>query len=104
MSRPSVLAAFLLSCMALAGCSSDSPTAPSGPLNEQVTLAPGQTGDVAGTSLRIHFLSVVNDSRCPGDAICITGGNAVVRLTVRSNIVPEITYDLFTSRAEPARF
>ena len=28
----------------------------------------------------MRFLEVVGDSRCPGDALCITGGDAIVRI------------------------
>lgn len=33
---------------------------------------------------RVTFVGVENDSRCPADAICITGGDATVRLRVVS--------------------
>lgn len=63
-----------------AGCASKSPSTPSTPLNTQIVLAPGQSSDIAGTPLRVQFLSVVSDSRCPGDALCIQAGDAVVRV------------------------
>jgi hypothetical protein len=34
-----------------------------------------------GRSLKLRFESVTGDSRCPADAICITGGDAIVRLS-----------------------
>lgn len=52
----------------------DSPTTPSVPIDQQVTMAPGEQVQVTDTSLRIRFEGVVNDSRCPIDAICVLGG------------------------------
>jgi hypothetical protein len=74
-----VLAICLLSA---AACLGKSPAAPA-PVNREVVLAPGQTVDVA-TGLSVRFVSVVGDSRCPGDAICIQGGDAIVRIDIAS--------------------
>jgi hypothetical protein len=54
--------------------------APSVPLNEQFVLAPGEAAVVQNASLVVTFLRVSGDSRCPGDAICIQGGDAVVHM------------------------
>ena len=35
---------------------------------------------VKGTKLRIRFVAVENDSRCPSDVTCVWAGNAAVRL------------------------
>jgi hypothetical protein len=64
----------------LAGCATDSPVSPSGPVNERVVLAPGETASVAGAGTQVRFLGVTGDSRCPADALCIQGGDAVVRI------------------------
>ena len=56
---------------------------PSGPtvdLNERFTLAVGETATVDTPRVRLEFVEVSGDSRCPADAICIQGGDAVVRL------------------------
>ena len=63
-------------------CSGNSPTDPSVPLDRQFTLAPGQTVSVDGTSLRVRFLRVSGDSRCPADALCVQGGDALVHVRV----------------------
>jgi hypothetical protein len=44
------------------------------------TLAPGQS--VTYGALTIRFISVLSDSRCPGDAICIQPGDAQAQITV----------------------
>ena len=68
----------------LAACASggvDTPTAPA--VNEEFTLAPGQTAAVAGTSLRVTFEVVRDDSRCPTDVNCVWEGDATVVLKVK---------------------
>jgi hypothetical protein len=47
-------------------------------------LAPGSTVQLAGTGVRVTLVGVVNDSRCPIDVVCVTAGNAEVRLRVLS--------------------
>ena len=39
---------------------------------------------IATTSVTVRFNGVTGDSRCPGDAICIQGGSADVRITAVS--------------------
>lgn len=56
---------------------------PSGPtvaLDERFTLAVGSTATVEPARVRLEFVEVTGDSRCPADALCIQGGDAVVRL------------------------
>lgn len=55
---------------------------PTRPFDEQVTVPIGQTVTVAGGSAGVRFDAVPEDSRCPGDAICIWPGRAVVDLTL----------------------
>ena len=45
-------------------------------------LALGGTARLGGGDLQIAFSEVVEDSRCPIDAVCIQAGRATVRLTV----------------------
>ena len=56
---------------------------PTGPFNKEVTVAQGKTASVVdGVSLK--FVAVSGDSRCPADAVCIQGGDAIVKLEVTS--------------------
>lgn len=71
-------------CLLSATACQDSPSQPSVPLNQQFTLAPGEAATVAGASLQVRFVRVAGDSRCPGDAICIQGGDAIVQINVGS--------------------
>ena len=75
-----VLAGFCL--LLVAGCDETSPVAPTVPLNQEFTLAPGQTSTLENTSVRVQFMRVRGDSRCPADAICVLGGDALVHVRV----------------------
>jgi len=63
-----------LSALLLAGCSEPA-TAEVG-LGKEVTLAVGQSAAITGEDLRIEFVEVVSDSRCPNGAKCIWAGEA----------------------------
>jgi hypothetical protein len=70
-----------LSCLLLAtACDEKSPTAPSVPLNQQFTLAPGEAASIETTSTTLQFLRVSGDSRCPADVVCIQAGDATVHV------------------------
>jgi hypothetical protein len=88
-----IVAAISVGCATL-------PTAPGGPIDQQVTLAPGQSAIVDGTSARILFHSVMGDSRCPANALCIWAGDAVVRIAVIES-ASQRTYDLHTNAYQP---
>lgn len=80
--RPIRLMAVAVAVMLTAACDESSPTGPSAGLGQDVVLAPGEVAFVEGTGLRIRFDRVLGDSRCPADAVCILGGDAIVRITV----------------------
>ena len=89
--------------MIVAVACSDSPAAPSGPVDEQVTLAPGQTTAVSNTSFQLRFVGVSGDSRCPADALCIQGGDAIVQIDVLPAAGSNTRYELHTGNNQPAR-
>jgi hypothetical protein len=74
-------ACLLLLALLAAGCD-DTPTAPTAPVNQDVTLAPGERVSFA-SSFSLQFMGVTGDSRCPADTICVLGGDAIVRLEAR---------------------
>jgi hypothetical protein len=77
------MAAGAALCFSLAtACHKTGPGGPTRPIDAQLTLAPGQSAMVADSSLRIAFVGVSGDSRCPADALCIQGGDAVVQIRV----------------------
>lgn len=86
----------------LAGCAR-SPVAPDGWVDQQLTLAPGQTAAVRGTSIQLRFVGVSGDSRCPADALCIQGGDAIVQVDVLPAAGSSTRYELHTGNNQPAR-
>jgi len=79
-------------------CDEKSPLDPT-PVDRQVVLAPGENAVVA-TQLSVRFVTVLNDSRCPGDAICITGGDAIVRIEITA-ANDRAERDLHTGNMQP---
>ncbi len=59
-------------------------------------LRVGQEARVGGTMLRIVFLGVDDDSRCPSDVMCVWAGNAAVRIGVTYGTGPTVAYVLNT--------
>ena len=94
------LGVFLFAVVAaLVGCD-ESFTGPTVALDTAVVLAPGDSVRVEKTELRIRFDRVTNDSRCPADAFCIQGGDALVHITV-SGTGGTREYDLHTGSMQP---
>jgi hypothetical protein len=91
----------ILCLLAATACHRDSPNTPSGPVDQQFVLAPSQTQTVRELDLGVRFEGVTGDSRCPGDAICIQGGDAVVRVRVVPSEGSERTYELHTGDMKP---
>lgn len=91
-------------CLLLAtGCFLDNPTDP-GPIDQQLTLAPGQSATIEGTSLSVKFIGVTGDNRCPADVVCILGGSATVKVQVAaaSGGSREVTFE--TGDPKPITF
>ncbi len=74
------LAAVLALC---AGCA----TGPSEPGTE-ISLRGGEEVQVEGTILRLGFVRVVGDSRCPVDVTCVWEGNAEVEVGIALGMGP----------------
>ena len=78
---PTMRATVLLICLlCVTGCDEKSPVGPTVPLNERFTLSPGEIAVIDDADLRLQFVQVTGDSRCPADAICIQGGDAIVQV------------------------
>jgi hypothetical protein len=87
---------FVISCLVLTtACDDQSPVEPTVPLDEQFTLAPGETASLEGTTLQIEFIRVSGDSRCPADAFCIQGGDAIVHVRIANRRLTD-EYELHT--------
>jgi hypothetical protein len=89
---------FLVLSIVLLGCGS--PAGPTPALGAEFTLAPGQDAQVERTDLSVRFVRVEGDSRCPADAFCITGGDAVVKIEV-STSGRKTAHDLHTGDMKP---
>ncbi len=51
-------------------------------LGREFKLRPGQQASLKGTKLRVTFMNVKEDSRCPSNVTCVWAGNGAVRLWV----------------------
>jgi hypothetical protein len=73
---------LLLACAVFAtSCLNINPAQPNVPLGSPFTLKVGHSAVVPG-GLSITFDTVLSDSRCPIDAICVTAGEARVAMTL----------------------
>jgi hypothetical protein len=88
-------------CLLPATACQDSPSEPTVPIDQQVTLAPGQTASIAGAPLKVLFVRVSGDSRCPAGALCIQGGDAIVHISV-GNGGAAVDYELHTGDSSRA--
>jgi hypothetical protein len=91
----------LLIALALVGCD-ESVTGPTVPLNSDFELAPGQAAVIEDAAQSIRFNGVSGDSRCPADAVCILGGDAIVRITATSRQSTR-DYELHTGDMRPVQ-
>jgi hypothetical protein len=96
--------AALAFIVCLTACAAGTPATPGGPVDARAVLAPGEVADIAAAGIRIGFQGVLGDSRCPADAFCIHGGDAIVRIDVLpSGGRSSSTYDLHTGDMKPVR-
>jgi hypothetical protein len=80
------MASLAISCLAVFMCAEVLAANPhsNSPLDvvrvgREFKLKVGQQVTVKGTKLRIRFVAVENDSRCPSDVTCVWAGNAAVQ-------------------------
>jgi hypothetical protein len=93
----------LAGLLLLASCGSPPPTAPKAtPPDEELTLAPGQSGLAQGGRVRVVFQSVSADSRCPVDVTCVWEGDAVVVITAVIEGGEASRHELHTSGRYPS--
>ena len=71
---------FVICLLVVTACQRESPVSPT-PIDRRVVLAPGEAAPIA-SGLALRFLRVDGDSRCPADALCVLGGDAVVRIEI----------------------
>lgn len=108
MGRVWSLAGVLVVLVLLAGCIAR-PGEVRASLGSEFTLAIGKTASVAGENLKVRFIGVTEDSRCPANVVCIQAGRAVMTLQVNDRdtaetlslvepgrSTPEVTYQDYT--------
>ena len=69
-------------------------------LNREFKLKVGERVMLKGTQLRLKFMAVANDSRCPSDVTCVWAGNAAVSLHL-STRTGSLTVTRNTSTSPP---
>lgn len=98
------LSLVVLSVLAVSvsACDESNPVGPSVGIDEQFTLAPSEAASVRDVDLVVQFVNVSGDSRCPADAICITGGDALVNIRVVDRSNSSSSYELHTGDSSRA--
>lgn len=89
----------MASLLTLSAC--NGPSAPTVQLHEEFVLSRGEAANIGDTGIRIRFVGVEGDSRCPADTVCIQGGDAIVQIEVSSARSRVATYDLHTGDMRP---
>ena len=94
------IAHILLSICFLWGfvaCQTTTPeTSVTATVNEELSLAPGQSAAVTGTDLILTFDSVLSDERCPSAVECAASGPVTVSLSVQQGNGTPIDFTLQT--------
>ena len=91
----------VLCLLVVTACDEQNPVGPTVGMNERFTLAPGEVATVRDADLNVQFVDVTGDSRCPADAICIQGGDALVNIRVLDNGATS-AYELHTGDSSRA--
>jgi hypothetical protein len=94
--RAAFRGALALLVLSLVCCAQAAPPAAGVSLRQEFTLKLGQTVRVKGESLRVKFVSVVEDSRCPKGEQCIRQGSAKISLEVTSGEDKPVALELTT--------
>src|SRR5262252_1033350 len=85
-------------CLFLSSCSGA--MTPTVPLDQEFTLGPGEKASIDGASIDVRLMGVEGDSRRPADAICIQGGDALVKIDVLTGNHVD-SYVLHTGSLQP---
>lgn len=72
-------------------------------LAQEFPLRPGETAQLHGANLRLTFVEVLEDSRCPIDVVCVWAGNAKIQLHVRGVGTDDLELDTFGDTGGYAR-
>src|SRR3954470_19153597 len=75
----------ILTCLALVGCGTASSRENAVDLGAPITLAPGETASVNGAGMKLRFVAVTEDSRCPRDLNCIWAGQVRAQFVIQQS-------------------
>ena len=92
---------LILCLVAVTGCDEQMPAGPTVTTTERYTNAPGEVRTNRAEDLRVQLGCVSGDSRCPADALCIQGGDALVHISVIDGGTTS-AYDLHTGDSSRA--
>jgi hypothetical protein len=98
MSWPALLVTFGSIFAVACGGSTPMTRTPAPP--QSIELAPGQTTQVG--TLRIKFVAINGDSRCPTDVVCVWAGDAIARIELSEPSGAVVPHDLHTLHLQPA--
>lgn len=90
----------LVACGNPAGPTEVTPDTAVIPASTDMTLRMGEEASVGSSVVKISLARVVEDSRCPIDAVCVWAGNAVVELGIRAGMGPTVPIQI-NSTLEP---
>ena len=91
---------WLICAIVAVGCVEErSPLTPAQALDERFTLAPDESAAIRDGGFTVQFVSVTGDSRCPADALCIQGGDAIVSVRVQDDRTGVSNFELHTGDA-----
>lgn len=88
---------IIVSVLCLMGCGTTEPSEV--PVGQAFDLAVSKTQAVNG-GLRVTFLRVSDDSRCPTDVVCVWAGDAALQVRVEASRSEPITGVLHTSKPD----
>ncbi len=86
----------LLLSLALTLVACSTPPSSSTPLSGELQIPLGESRPLPGTDRPVEFVEVLEDSRCPADAMCVWQGRVQVHLavTLGTEQVPDFTLSL----------
>lgn len=76
------------------------PDAIAGDVGEPIALPFGAMAVIAEANLRVQFTEVVEDSRCPANAMCVQQGQAVVEVLISDGTNPAAPIRLTLASAD----
>lgn len=87
----------MLVLVCLAGSCASAPGQSPLPAEHRLELAPGGGEHIPGSDLRVVFVAVTEDSRCPVGVNCVWAGDAAVAIRIESRGADSSTYTLHTN-------